>query len=711
MSRKLKNSQPENDLFRKAHLEIERAATGEQAGDDSLKIVLASETPVPVFDIARGRVINEVMLMSGGSWPNQFPMLNTHNRNDAASGLGSVRDIRREGDQLIGRPAFSRRNHAQEVRQDVIDGHITDASIGARRLESVWIDRGQSRVIDGKTFEGPVRVVTKWRAHEASIVLVGADPTSKFSTAQRAYFDPEGLEAETVNDQFRAFLVERGMPADLDDTAALDWAQKNWVPGKAQVPAIERNDDGDEVPAKPVKKAKAKPAVEEDPINRAAEIRAQCKAVGLDSDFALDCIERDLDDLELKDEIIRVLSDRTKKNGIKASVNIEHTGSEKVKVHDALRDGLLQRAFEGSGLDLPEDFKPAAGAEEFKHRSLVEIGRTLMARNGENINVPDATVALRLLGEREDGYIERAEGPFYNVSGMFKNVTLDVATNTLRASYNEVPGSYQIYAKRGPDVQDFKEVRRSILGEFPDPEVLPENEEINDTTYKDSGEGYKVDVYASIFSVSLQAILNNRLNAFSDAPAKQGRAFQRKINKLVLGVLTGNEALSDGVALFHATHGNLGTQGVISTITLNEGYQKLLEQKGLDGKTIVGVAPRYCLFSPKQAGDALQFFTSAGLALTNHNSAVQNIYGPGGVRGGLIPIIEPQLTAWDADSWFLIAGQNDADTVEYAFLSGFATPQVLQESSFNRLGLRYRIVQAVGAKAIDHRGLFWNTGA
>lgn len=687
--RKQPDEQFEESL-RFSHIDVQRAAEPEQP--NSYSLTLATETPVEVYDPRRNQVIREVLLMDGAEWPKQVPFLNAHERRDARQVIGSIRDIKREGDRLIGRPAFSSHEGAQIVRQNVDGGHQEDISVGARRLETTFIERGQTRTIKGRTFTGPMRVVTKWRVQEGSAVPIGADPNSKVSPVMRAYLDPEGMRKEQMNDEFRSLLVERGMPEDLDDAAALTWAAEYLERKADEKPAVEEEEPGD------TERVACDPA----------EVAALVETAKLPTKLALDYIKRGLTDIEVRDAIIKEQSKINKENetvpsDIKRS--IEATGSEWDKTRDAITSGLILR----SG-DAPEGFKPAVGHDQFQYRTLVDLGRELIKRAGGNPHVNDWEVAEAMLGGNPYNVSLRSDA-VYNVSGTFTHVTANVANNTLRRSYNEAETTYQIWASRGRNVSDFKEVRRSILGEIPNPQALPENDDIKEVTYTDSHEGYKVELYALIFGISLQAILNNSLNAFTDAPAKAGQAFRRKINALVLQVLTDNAALADGVALFHSTHANVGTQGVISATTLNECYLKMLTQTGLTGaaNAIVGVAPKYILMTPKQAADAYQFFGSRSWDSTNPEKI--NIYGPGGQRGGLVPIVEPALTANDPDAWYAIAPQGAIDTVEYAFLEGFETPQVLRDEPFNRLGMRFRVVQGVGAKALDYRGLFYNSGA
>ena len=71
----------------------------------------------------------------------------------------------------------------------------------------------------------------------------------------------------------------------------------------------------------------------------------------------------------------------------------------------------------------------------------------------------------------------------------------------------------------------------------------------------------------------------------------------------------------------------------------------------------------------------------------------------------LVRGIEPLLDAASTSAWYLFADPNAIDTVEVTFLQGQETPQMRQETSIENLSIAYYILQSVGAKALDYRGL------
>lgn len=700
----------------------------------SMSMTLVTENGVDTYDWETGDIIREVILISGVEWPKQVPLLDSHNRYSASGALGSVRQMAKTDDAVTARAFFSSKPAAVEVFNDVADGHITDVSVGARRLASTFIPKGETRRVGGKDFTGPTRVVTRSRIMEGSVVTIGADSKAKFSPVQRAYMDPQGLLKERAMEKWlRDLCVERGMSADLSDEDARKWAQQH-LPGltqrsEATPPANPpATPPSNTAPAGDVERQLATAREEATRIERkrVADIRTLCRAaVLLDAEAtANDLIDRGISADAAPREILDIQGKQKGAGpanpGGSNTERIEHTGSEAESVRKAVGDGLILRSAgevavrTGQKLHYDDSWKPHPGANEFRGRRLVEVIRMLIERSGaKHSHLSDTEVAERALGADDPNAIYRTDNtPMYNVAGMFSAVTLDVSNNELRKSYMEANQSFTKWARKGANFTDFKERYKSILGEISDPGVVPENDDFKEVTYSDAKENYHVEVYAQIFSITYQAILNNDLNGFTDAPRKMGNAFKRKNNRIVVGILTANDLLADGYAIFDDTnHVNIGTSAVIGKSSLDEMFGDMMLRTGLNSNVICGFTPRYVLMPPGIAGNALEFFGSRSVAInTAGNSGTVNIYGPGGARP-LEPIVEPLLAATDVNAWYGIADYNEVDTVEYAYLDGFELPVVQQERPFNRLGLRFSVVQGFGAKCLDYRGLYYNAGA
>ena len=168
------NKQTEKMGYRSAAVE-QRAEGGPVSLDPqtmSVQVVAATEAPTEIFDMERMGVVREVLLMSGLEMPKnrQVPCLDSHSRENTSSIIGSFRWIETEADKLVGRVYFSEADEAAGPWLKVKEGHLTDFSIGYRVIDSVWIPAGKSKEIKNKLFEGPLKVVSRWRLKELSAV-------------------------------------------------------------------------------------------------------------------------------------------------------------------------------------------------------------------------------------------------------------------------------------------------------------------------------------------------------------------------------------------------------------------------------------------------------------------------------------------------------------------------------------------------------------
>lgn len=186
-----------------------------------VQAVMATETPVPVWDWDRG-MVNEVLLMSGVSFPEQVPLLDSHDRSSVETVLGSVSGIAVRGPELTGLVEFSTVPRAQDSLTKVAEGHLTDFSVGYSVEDALWIPEGQTQIVDGRNFQGPVKVAVKWVLRELSITPIGADRQAKARSLEI------NMEKTQILEQERARVDEiMGLGLEFDATEQARAAIKN----------------------------------------------------------------------------------------------------------------------------------------------------------------------------------------------------------------------------------------------------------------------------------------------------------------------------------------------------------------------------------------------------------------------------------------------------------------------------------------------------
>ncbi len=367
-------------------------------------------------------------------------------------------------------------------------------------------------------------------------------------------------------------------------------------------------------------------------------------------------------------------------------IGIAYLEDERDKFVRAATHGLLMRV--GGKVE-----DPAPGAEEFRTGSLFELARRCLQRAG-----------ITTEGSKSE-VIHRA---FTHTSSDFPTILQNVVQKQLVDAYTEVPTTYQLWTRKAT-AENFKELRRVWLGSAPKLTQIPEGGEYREVTLGEAGESYAIGTYGAMFSITRQAIINDDLDAFQRIPRLFGAAAKRTVNETVYAILKDNPTMADGKALFHADHNNLGTAGAIGENTLNEAIQKMSEQKDASGEAVLGIAPRFLIVPPALKTTALKWLKSTALPVDNKSSKVFNPFQD--LAELVVDACLGSAGGGSDTAWYMAADPNVIDTIEVAFLDGNETPQLETERGFEVDGMRFKVRLDFGAKAIDWRGLFRNTGA
>ena len=702
------------------------------------RAVIATENPVPRLDERTLQVVNEVLLMDGIVWRggrNQIPIVDSHDISTVQNVLGSIQHCMTDGAELYGKPVFASDPAAQTIAQRVAEGHITDFSITANPIESLFVKRGDTYTTSrGMTVDGPAIIHVKWEPHNASICATGADV---YSTIRRSYTDLHRAKVTRMDEALLGQLSAMGMPEGMTDPNQI----LAWVAGKLSLAAesedpsmdslVESSVSADQLPTeetKPVENSmdekpqpeaqlqrsadvheQIKRAVDAE-IKRRKEIQAAVKIAKLDRSFADELCDTNVSIADANRRIIERMA--TTELGTSVGTDVRVTRSADDKFFESARDGLLMRANRSSGIKRSlVGSEPAEGAKDFSRLSMTRIAQEMLRRSGAPVErMSNREIAMAAIGHRptlERYRIERAEA--YHTTGSFSNLLLDAANKTLLAGYEEAPYTWNLWARQANSVEDFKAINRIRFSESPDLEIVPEQKKYPEKAMSDSKESYRVEKYGAMFSVSWETVVNDDLDAISRIPAMHGNAARRVQNKKVYEVLTSNPSMSDGVTLFNSSHSNQSASAAAPSVTtLNAAFLAMMTQTGLTAGVILNIQPRYLIVPAALAATVLELLGSTSYIVANGNSGVQNIYGPNGDRP-LQAVIEPQLDASSASVWYMAADASQIDTVEIAFLSGEESPTLETEWDMKTDTYLYKIRQTFGVKAIDWRGLYRNS--
>ena len=158
-----------------------------QDGDDGAFFwTLTTEQPSVVFDWERYDFVDEILLSDGIVIPDsgQIPLLNAHSRYSVEDQLGSVRGftLGQSGAfrSLDASVYFSEADDiSRSARAKVLEGHLTDGSVGYRVEKSIYIPEGEEAYVQGKVYKGPVKVSYRAKIMEFSVTPIGADALAK----------------------------------------------------------------------------------------------------------------------------------------------------------------------------------------------------------------------------------------------------------------------------------------------------------------------------------------------------------------------------------------------------------------------------------------------------------------------------------------------------------------------------------------------------
>ena len=318
-----------------------------------------------------------------------------------------------------------------------------------------------------------------------------------------------------------------------------------------------------------------------------------------------------------------------------------------------------------------------------------------------------AKASLQRAGVRTDGRdkMEIVGMSFTNSSRDFPLLLENVMHKTLQASYALQPNTWSRWAKTGT-VSDFRIHNRYRRGSFGNLEIVNEAGEFKTKPVPDAERAQiSAGTKGNLVNLTRQAIINDDLDAFLGIATDLGYAAQRTVESDAIAVLVANAALSqDGIALFHASHNNLGTPAVSSVAAFDEARALMAKQTNVGGNDFLDLRPAIWL-GPTSLGGTARVVNDAQYD-PDTNSKLQM---PNRVRGLVSEVIDtPRLSG---NTWYLLADKNICPTVEVAFLDGNQTPYLELQNGFTVDGAVWKVRLDYGVAAVDFRGAVRNAGA
>lgn len=681
------------------------------------EIVFSTGAPVMRYDWSNDRYYMEELVVSAEAidlsrLERGAPLLNTHWAWSLEDQIGVCDQPAIEAGAGTVQAQLSRRESVRGIVQDLEDRVIRNVSVGYRRdaIEMVAPSEEQGMW---------VYRVTRWTPMEVSLVPIPADMDAQVRSADGALRNADGRELRT----YPCLITSRDQAA-TPNPAAGHQAETLNSPGATMPQGDTRATGGG---AQATAATQTSQATSESTAQRAAPAAADIEAARLagaqaerqrqtdiraatdaarstlgaaDADaLARRLIENNVTVDEARREVLESLAARSNATASRgqAAGGLE-TVSDQVDVNRTrMSDALLLRV-RPDRIQLREgDAIDRTGARNFRGMDLIDMAREcIRSAGGRPEGLSRREIALAAMNLDADA--RRAAG--MHSTSDFPNVLASTVNRSLRAAYQVAPRTFTGWARRSTN-KDFRVKAVNQLSELTKFQQVNEGGEYKMLTFGDSAESYALAKYGGIIAITWESLINDDLSAFDRLPVMVGAEAAATEGDIVYGVLNNNAALSDSVALFHATHNNLAGSGAAITVaSLGTGRAAMRKQTGPKGR-VLNITPDFLIVGPDKESEANQY-TSANFV------AAKNLDINPAYNTALEVVVDNRISG---NNWYLAATPTLIDTIEYSYLEGEDGLFTERKEGFEVDGLMIKARIAFAAKAIDFRGLYKNPGA
>ncbi|MGO1078333.1 phage major capsid protein [Inquilinus sp. CA228] len=248
-------------------------------------------------------------------------------------------------------------------------------------------------------------------------------------------------------------------------------------------------------------------------------------------------------------------------------------------------------------------------------------------------------------------------------------------------------------------VNDFRVQERTRIGGYGDlPKVAEKGTYQPLTSPTDEKAEYAVEKRGGTESVTLEMIKNDDVGVIRRIPTNLSRAAKRTLSKFVFDFIRTNPVIYDGVALFHASHNNLGA-AALSPTSLAAGRLAMLKQPEKDSLEPLEIGPATLMVPSTLEETAVDLFRRN---TENDKTFVQSL------TLDIIPV-----WYWvDANDWAMASDVADIAGIEIGFLDGKEEPELFVQdnptvgSMFSNDQLTWKIRHIYGGNVLDFRAFY-----
>jgi hypothetical protein len=327
------------------------------------------------------------------------------------------------------------------------------------------------------------------------------------------------------------------------------------------------------------------------------------------------------------------------------------------------------------------------------------------------VRVPAGTALSRLRGVKDLYLLTTGDyemrGVFQPEHAQFANATTttlnDLVKNAINKYLNQYFGDQYLWWEQVAEVVDFGTLQDPTwitMGGFGDLPTVTEGATYTELTITDTAETSAWLKKGGYIGITLEAIDKDDTSGVTQIPRKLAQSAYRTLSAAVANIFTqaagAGPTLSDGVALFHATHGNLGTTA-LTAANWEAAIQAMYKQTELNSGRRLGIRPERLLVPIELEALASQIVGSDVM----DNNLQRNIR-----KGSAQVVTCPEFT--DANDWVALADPMKNPAVGVGFRFGrvpevFSDPGGQRMFTNDQMDLKARYFFTVGV--IDYRAV------
>jgi hypothetical protein len=295
-------------------------------------------------------------------------------------------------------------------------------------------------------------------------------------------------------------------------------------------------------------------------------------------------------------------------------------------------------------------------------------------------------------------------------TGSWPQILGDSITRRMLAEYR-LPGlqDWRSIVSDITTIKDFRTNRRMRMGGYGlMPTVAQSGPYQPLTSPTDEESTYAIGKKGGLETITLEMIANDDVGSIRRIPVRLARAAANTLYRTIFDLVKDNPVTTyDAVAIYHASHNNLGS-AALDAASLLAGKiamgQQLAYNQVLE---VMGLVPKFLLIPLNLEDIALKLTSSKTLiGATNQAATEPNIHAKYGLRYIMVPY-------WtDVNDWALVCDPKDCPTIEVGFYQGNEEPEIWVQnnpsvgSMFDTDEITYKLRHIYGVCVLDHRGMY-----